>query len=111
MHIQRIILFLIIMSDTIDLTTEEDDDNNPSTEEVDGTGIQNSSNKKRKKRDHRPPPPPPPRPSRVFVVIHDKEPPDTGDSRYSEFLPSRQDTEIVGIFYDYKKAAKNATNL
>merc|ERR1712238_223007 len=56
------------------------------------------------------PPPPPPRPSRVFLVIHDKEPPETGDSRYSEFLPSRQDTEIVGIFYDYQKAAKNATN-
>mmetsp|Transcript_5627 Transcript_5627/g.6538 ORF Transcript_5627/g.6538 Transcript_5627/m.6538 type:complete len:158 (+) Transcript_5627:81-554(+) len=100
------------MSDTIDLTKEEDDDNSPSTEEVEGTETQNS-NKKRKKREHRPTPPPPQqqqRPSRVFVVIHDKEPPDTGGGRYSTFLPSRVDTEIVGVFYDYKKATKNATN-
>lgn len=49
------------------------------------------------------------RPSRVFVVIHDKEPQDSGsDHNRSAFLPSRQDTVIVGIFYEYDSAARAA---
>lgn len=50
-----------------------------------------------------------PRPSRVYVVIHDKEPQDSGsDYRYSAFLASRQDTEIVGVYYDFSNACRAA---
>ena len=49
------------------------------------------------------------RPSAVYVVIHDKEPQDSGsDYNYSNFLPSRQDTTIIGVFYEYSSAARVA---
>ena len=49
------------------------------------------------------------RPSSVYVVIHDKEPDDSGsDYNYSAHLPDRQDTTIVGIFYEYHSAARAA---
>lgn len=49
------------------------------------------------------------RPNRVYIVIHDKEPQDSGsDYRYSAFLASRQDTIIVGVYYDYNNACHAA---
>lgn len=49
------------------------------------------------------------RPSRVYVVIHDKEPQESGsDYVYNDMLPSKQDTKIVGIYYDYKDACEAA---
>jgi hypothetical protein len=42
-------------------------------------------------------------------VIHDKETQDSGsDDRYTWFLPSRQDTEIVGVYHSYEDAACSA---
>lgn len=52
------------------------------------------------------------RPSKVFVVIHDKEPPDAGSDyrRGPVFIsiPARQNTLIVGLYYDYADAARAA---
>ena len=49
------------------------------------------------------------RPDKVFVVIHDKEPQDSGsDYRKSFFIASKEDTEIVGIYYKYKDACRAA---
>jgi hypothetical protein len=46
------------------------------------------------------------RPSQVYIVIHDQEPQDSGsDKNCSCFVPSRQDTKIVGVFYSYADAA------
>ena len=48
-------------------------------------------------------------PTSVYVVIHDKEPYDSGsDYRYSAMLPARQDTDIIGIYYNYRRAAGTA---
>ena len=45
----------------------------------------------------------------VYVVIHDKEPQDSGsDYQRSAFLPSRCDTDIVGVFTSYAKAVNAA---
>jgi hypothetical protein len=45
-------------------------------------------------------------PTKVYIVIHDKEPQDSGsDYRHSMFLPSHQDTDIIGVFRNYKDAA------
>jgi hypothetical protein len=49
------------------------------------------------------------RPSQVYIVIHDKEPQDSGsDYNYSSFLPSRQDTQIIGVYFSYADAACSA---
>jgi hypothetical protein len=50
------------------------------------------------------------RPSQVYIAIHDKEPQDYGsDYNYSSFLPSRQDTKIVGVYYSYENVVSSAT--
>jgi hypothetical protein len=73
-----------MMSDVIDLSRDDDDVNNE-------------------------PPAKRSRPSQVFIVIHDKEPQDSGsDYNHSAFLPSRQDTKIVGVYYRYEDAACSA---
>ena len=46
---------------------------------------------------------------RVFLVIHDREPQDSGsDYRYSSTLPNRQDTEVLSVHKSYEKAARAA---
>ena len=48
-------------------------------------------------------------PSKVFIIIHDKEPQDSGsDHVYSAALPMREDTKIVGVYYEYADAARAA---
>ena len=47
--------------------------------------------------------------NRVFLVVHDKEPQDSGsDFAHSQFLPSRQDTQIVGVYSSLAKATRAA---
>ena len=45
----------------------------------------------------------------IFVVFHDQEPSDSGsDFRRASILPSRFDTEIIGIYSSYRKAKRAA---
>ena len=47
--------------------------------------------------------------NRVFLVVHDKEPQDSGsDFAHSQLLPSRQDTQIVGVYSSLAKATRSA---
>lgn len=52
------------------------------------------------------------RPSKAFVVIHDKEPTEDGDDYTPRgalsFCPATHDTTIIGIFYEYAAAAHAA---
>lgn len=91
------------MSETIDLTTRDSDDSSDdsSARKSDQTNSQEGQRKRQKTSNSRP--------KVVYVVIHDKEPQDSGsDYRLSSFLPTRQDTEIVGIYYNYSDAARAA---
>ena len=55
------------------------------------------------------PAPPSSGPGKVWLVVHDKEPQDSGsDYRYSSTLPQRQDTEIVSAHATYNGAARAA---
>lgn len=46
---------------------------------------------------------------RVYVLIHEMEPSDSGsDFRRASFLPSRFDTDIVGVYSSYRNAKKAA---
>lgn len=45
----------------------------------------------------------------IFVVVHDQEPSDSGsDFRRASTLPSRFDTEIIGLYSSYRKAKRAA---
>ena len=46
------------------------------------------------------------RPNKVFVVIHDKEPP----AGYRSRIFSKMDTEIIGIYYNYADACEAASD-
>jgi hypothetical protein len=42
-------------------------------------------------------------PKKVYIVVHDKEPQDSGSDVYrAGFLPARQDTTIVSVHYSYE---------
>jgi hypothetical protein len=86
MHFRMSPLFprlFIAMSDVIDLSKDDDVNNEPPAKRS--------------------------RPSLIHIVIHDKEPQDSGsDYNYSAFLPSRQDTKIVGVYYSYADAVLSA---
>ena len=84
------------MSETIDLTNDDVDAGRRSEQ----TSHQEGRRQRQRTES---------RPSNVYVVIHDKEPDDSGsDYNYSAHLPDRQDTTIVGIFYEYHSAARAA---
>ena len=86
------------MSETIDLT--RDDNSDDGGRKTDQTNHQEGQRKRKKTSS---------RPKSVYVIIHDKEPQDSGsDHHRSSFLPARQDTEIVGIYYDYTEAVSAA---
>jgi hypothetical protein len=90
------------MSEAIDLTRDDDGDNDTGRRSEQTNHQEGRRQRQRTTR---------PLPSSVYVVIHDKEPQDSGsDYRRSAFLPSRQDTKIVGIFYDYSSAARAAAD-
>ena len=47
--------------------------------------------------------------SKVFLVIHDREPQDSGsDYHYSSFLHNRQDTDVLSVHRSYDGAARAA---
>ncbi len=88
------------MSDTIDLTGDDNNDGRRSEHNNQQQGGQ------RQRRRTTAPQHDVARPSNVYIVIHDKEPQDSGsDYHYSSTLPSRQDTKIIGVFYEYSSAA------
>ncbi|KAL7497366.1 hypothetical protein ACHAWT_006378 [Skeletonema menzelii] len=90
------------MSNTIDLTGDDNDDGRRSEHNFQQQGGQ-------RQRRRTTAPQSVTRPSNVYIVIHDKEPQDSGsDYRYSSMLPSRQDTTIVGVFYEYSSATRAA---
>jgi hypothetical protein len=82
------------MSETIDLTGDNSSDD--TGRKSDQTNHQESKRKRQQTSS---------RPKSVYVVIHDKEPPSFA-RRYkrSSFLPTRQDTEIISIHYNYSDA-------
>ena len=79
------------MSEVIDLTKDE---NGPKAERP-------SSRHERRRAERRP--------DHVYVLIHDKEPQDSGsDYRRSFFIASKEETEIIGIYYSYDDACRAA---
>jgi hypothetical protein len=113
------------MSDTIDLTStddehgDEDQDNarwdaaeqqQQQQKERLATAQDHQEQSRRRSREEQEkkvsPPPPPELPAFVCLVLHDKIP--QANWRQDEFTPDRQDTTIVGIFYNYNDAARAA---
>ena len=86
----------IKMSETIDLTGDHSSDD--TGRKSDQTNHQESKRKRLKTNS---------RPKSVHIVIHDKEPPSDVYDRYS-FLPTRQDTQIISIHYNYSDAVSAA---
>ena len=115
-----------IMSDTINLTSTDDEhgdeDFDPDFACLDAaiqqhqqkerlaTAQDHQENSRRRSREEQEkkvsPPPPPELPAHVCLVLHDKVP--QANWRRDEFTPDRQDTTIVGIFYNYNDAARAA---
>jgi hypothetical protein len=108
------------MSKTIDLTSTDDDapagiaeqpeqqiERSATAQDHQEKSRRRSREEQEKKVSPQPPPPKPPKlPSSVCVVLHDKVP--QKNWRRESFSPERQDTTIVGIFYNYNDAARAA---
>ena len=70
-----------------------------------------SANKKRKVVDLTADSPPVAKLNRVYILIHEKTPQDSGsDYQFSASLPDREDTDIIGVFASLDGAIEEAND-